>query len=244
MPARRTALVAALVAIIAVSGLAVALDRAEDDGRVATAGTESDATSTAPTAGAPSDDPTTTRAEGAAERTTDGAASSPAPASSAASTIDPDAPDLEDRGPHPALEDIDGWLQSDVTSLEELRGNVVAVQFWTFGCHNCQATLPHMRALRDRYAGQDFEIVGIHSPELSHEEDPDDVVAAAADLGVTWPIALDTSKRTFFGWQGGRGYWPHIYLLDRDGHVRYDHIGEGRYDEIDAAVGALLAESG
>ncbi len=151
-------------------------------------------------------------------------------------------PELPDRGPHEELAAIDGWLQSDVTSLEELRGKVVAVQFWTFGCRNCRATLPHVRALYAEHGDEDFEIVGIHSPELDHEEDPDAVAAAAADLGVTWPIALDTSKQTFFGWQGGRGFWPRLYLLDRDGHVRYDHIGEGRYDEIDVAVRALLAE--
>ena len=238
MPARRTALLAALLGVLAVSGLAVALDRGESDDGIATAGAEPEATAT--TTGAAPDATTEAKTNDTTNRTS--GASSPGPAPS--TTVDPDVPELADRGPHPALEDIDGWLQSDVTSLEELRGNVVAVQFWTFGCHNCRATLPHLRALRDQYAGQGFEIVGIHSPELSHEEDPDAVAAAAVDLGVTWPIALDTSKRTFFGWQGGRGYWPHIYLLDRDGHVRYDHIGEGRYDEIDAAVGALLAESG
>ena len=60
---------------------------------------------------------------------------------------------------------------------------------------------------------------------------------------MTWPIVLDTEKRTFHSWQEGtRAFWPRIYLLDRDGHIRYDHIGEGGYDEIDDAVGALVAE--
>ena len=153
------------------------------------------------------------------------------------------APDLPDRGLHPDLRQIDGWLQSDVTSLEELRGQVVAVQFWTFGCYNCKATLPHMQDLYATHRDQGFEIVGIHAPEFSHEADIDNIVAAAAELGVTWPIVLDSDKRTFHSWQEGtRSYWPRIYLLDRDGHIRYDHIGEGRYAEIDAAVQALLAE--
>ena len=154
-----------------------------------------------------------------------------------------DAPDLPDRGLHPELRDIEGWLQSEVTSLEELRGKVVAVQFWTFGCSNCKATLPHMQALYEAYGAEGFEIVGIHAPEFDYEADVDNIVEAAADLGVTWPIALDTKKRTFHSWQEGpRGYWPRIYLLDRDGHIRYDNRGEGRYDQIDAAVRALLAE--
>jgi len=152
-------------------------------------------------------------------------------------------PDLPDRGPHPELVDLAGWLQSDVTSLEELEGKVVAVQFWTFGCSNCKATLPHMSELYQRYGSQGFEIVGVHAPEFSYEADEANIVAAAADLGVTWPIALDPTKRTFHLWQEGpTAHWPRIYILDRDGHIRYDHIGEGRYDQIDAAVQALLAE--
>jgi thiol-disulfide isomerase/thioredoxin len=155
----------------------------------------------------------------------------------------PDTPELPDLGLHPPLREIDGWLQGDVTSLEELRGKVVAVQFWTFGCSNCRATLPHMKELYRTYRDQGFEIVGVHAPEFSFEEDVDNIVDAAADLGVTWPIALDTAKQTFHSWQEGtRAFWPRIYLLDREGHIRYDHIGEGRYDEIDAAVAALLAE--
>lgn len=152
-------------------------------------------------------------------------------------------PELPDRGLHPDLVDIDGWLQSDVTSLEELEGEVVAVQFWTFGCSNCKATLPHMRELYEKYGDQGFEIVGIHAPEFSYEADEANIVEAAADLGVTWPIVLDTNKRTFHSWQEGpTAHWPRIYLLDRAGHIRYDHIGEGRYEQIDAAVKALLAE--
>jgi thiol-disulfide isomerase/thioredoxin len=155
----------------------------------------------------------------------------------------PAAPDLPDRGLHPPLREIDGWLQSEVTSLEELRGKVVAVQFWTFACRNCVATLPHMQELYRTYRDQGFEIVGVHAPEFSFEEDVDNIVEAAAELGVTWPIVLDTAKQTFHSWQeGSRAFWPRVYLLDRDGHIRYDHIGEGRYDEIDAAVAALLAE--
>lgn len=163
--------------------------------------------------------------------------------SSPNTTAAPTPIDLPDRGVHPELVDIDGWLQSDVNSLEELRGNVVAVQFWTFGCFNCKATLEHMQQLYADYGDRGFEIVGVHSPEFSYEAEVGNIVEAAAELGVTWPIVLDTEKRAFHSWQeGSRAFWPRIYLLDRDGHIRYDHIGEGRYDEIDQAVQALLAE--
>ncbi len=152
-------------------------------------------------------------------------------------------PDLPDRGPHPPLVGLDGWQQSDIETLDELRGKVVAVQFWTFGCSNCKATKPHMAVLYEKYGGEDFEIVGVHSPEFDFEKDPERIAGAAVDLNVTWPIALDTEKRSFRSWQeGGRRFWPRIYLIDRDGNIRYDKIGEGRYDEIDAAVGALIDE--
>jgi thiol-disulfide isomerase/thioredoxin len=188
------------------------------------------------------DDGDTTPGSSVAPSATDdalvGERTSPAPAETVPT------PDLPNRGPHPELLEIDGWLQSEVTSLEDLRGKVVAVQFWTFGCSNCKATIPHMRELYERYGDQDFEIVGIHAPEFDFEAEVSNIEDAAAELGVTWPIVLDTNKRTFHSWQEGpTAHWPRIYLLDREGNIRYDNIGEGRYAETDAAVQALLAES-
>ena len=147
---------------------------------------------------------------------------------------------LPNLGPAEALVEIDGWLQSEIDSLEDLRGSVVVVQFWTFGCINCKRTLENLTALYAAHQGDDFEIVGIHSPEFDYEKDPDSIATAAADLGVTWPIALDTGKRTFFRWQDSPAYWPRTYVLDQYGNVRFDHIGEGAYDELNEAVASLL----
>lgn len=141
-----------------------------------------------------------------------------------------------------ALVDIDGWLQSDFTSLEELRGRVVLVQFWTFGCSSCKAVLPDMQRIYADYRAEGLEIVGVHSPEFSYEEDPDSIAAAAQDLGVTWPIALDTSRRNFHAWQGSPAYWPRTYALDRNGLIRYDNIGGFVYEDLEQTVAALLAE--
>lgn len=141
------------------------------------------------------------------------------------------------------LRDLDGWLQTDIRSLAELRGEVVIVQFWTFSCVNCKRTLPHLQALYSEHGHNGLEIVGIHSPEFTFEEDPAAVAEAARELGVTWAIALDTRQRNFFGWQGSRGYWPRTYVLDGEGRVRFDHIGEGAYEELAATVDYLLKES-
>jgi thiol-disulfide isomerase/thioredoxin len=155
----------------------------------------------------------------------------------------PAATDIPTLGPAPELTGLDGWLQSNVSSLAELKGKVVLVEFWTFGCINCKHTLPAIREIYADHAGPDFEMVGVHSPEFDYEKDPDAVSRAAAELGVTWPIALDTDRHNFHAWQGGRAYWPRIYILDREGNIRFDHIGEGKYEEMAATVSALLAES-
>jgi len=142
----------------------------------------------------------------------------------------------------PALKRLDGWLQSDISSLEELRGQVVILQFWTFGCSNCKATLPHLEDIYATYRDRGLEIVGVHSPEFDFEKDPDSILDAAIRLGVTWPIALDTSKLNFHAWQeGATAYWPRTYVIDQQGRIRFDHIGEGGYDDLEATVAALLA---
>ena len=144
----------------------------------------------------------------------------------------------------PPLVEVDGWLASDVTSLEELEGQVVVVEFWTFGCYNCKNRIPYTQDLYAKYRDQGLEIVGIHSPEFAYEREVNAIEAAMENLGVTWPVVLDTKRRTFREWQGSPAYWPRTYVLDRQGRVRFDHIGEGAYQELDRIVGYLLIESG
>jgi thiol-disulfide isomerase/thioredoxin len=183
-------------------------------------------------------------AEPAASMSTTPPAAEPGTASTSATLVatetEPPAALLPDLGPAGELVGIEGWLQSDVGSLEDLRGSVVVVQFWTFGCHNCKATLPNLEALYAEHRGADFEIVGVHSPEFDYEKDPAAITEAAARLGVTWPIAMDTRRQSFHVWQGSPAYWPRTYVLDRQGRIRFDHIGEGAYEELNAAVATLL----
>ncbi len=147
-----------------------------------------------------------------------------------------------DLGPAPELKGIDGWLQTDATDLSGIDADVIIVQFWTFSCRNCKNTLPFLQDIYAEYRDRGLEIVGVHSPEFGFEKDPTKVQEAALDLGVTWPIALDTSRRSFRSWQGSPAYWPRTYVLDREGNIRFDHIGEGAYDELEATVAFLLDE--
>ncbi len=166
-----------------------------------------------------------------------------APASTKRASTEPTDPPPVLMEEHPPLKEIDGWLQSDVTSLEELRGKVVIVEFWTFGCYNCRNRLPYTQDIYAAYRDQGLEIVGIHSPEFAYEKEVDAIVEAMDRLGVTWPVVLDTDRRTFREWQGSPAYWPRTYVLDRTGRVRFDHIGEGAYGALEDTVVALLAEA-
>jgi len=141
------------------------------------------------------------------------------------------------------LTNLDGWLQAEIDSLDDLRGQVVVVQFWTFGCINCKRTLANLADMYRRYHDEGLEIVGVHAPEFEYEREVDNIVAAAADLGVVWPIALDTHKTNFRAWQGNRRYWPRTYVIDQQGRLRFDHIGEGKYEELQATVAYLLDET-
>jgi thiol-disulfide isomerase/thioredoxin len=143
----------------------------------------------------------------------------------------------------PPLVEIDGWLQTEATSLAEIDAPVKIVQFWTFGCYNCKNTIPHLSEIYAEYQPQGLEIIGVHAPEFGYERDPDAIAQAAVDLGVTWPIALDTQKKNFRSWQSPRRFWPRTFVLDADGNIRFDRIGEGAYEELEATVAYLLAEA-
>jgi len=135
---------------------------------------------------------------------------------------------------------LDGWLQTDATQFSDFDGSVRVVQFWTFSCSNCKNTLENLRGLYDEFEPRGLEVIGVHAPEFSFEEDPVAIAQAAVELGVRWPIALDTDKTNFRSWQTGRRFWPRTFVLDREGNIRFDRIGEGAYDELNATVAYLI----
>ncbi|HEX2383746.1 MAG TPA: redoxin family protein [Acidimicrobiales bacterium] len=141
----------------------------------------------------------------------------------------------------PALAAAKGWVNSPPLSPEDLRGKVVVYDFWTYSCVNCVRTLPHVKALYDRYASDGLVIVGIHSPEFDFEKDHDNVQRAVQQLGVTWPVALDDDMAIWNAFSNN--YWPEEYLTDRDGKLRQVYIGEGAYDQKENDVRTLLGEA-
>lgn len=181
-----------------------------------------------------------------APATTDDSAAEPLAAATAApepATTDPPEPELEleNLGPRMGLVNLDGWLNTDIGSLDDLDGQVVLVEMWTFGCRNCKARIPYNQQYYEEFNDQGFEIVGVHAPEFSWEADIANIEQALVDLGVTWPVALDTTKVNFHRWQAGpTGYWPRSILIDQNGDIRYDHIGEGKYEELREAIAHLI----
>ena len=178
-------------------------------------------------------------------------ADAPAPAANttapAANTTVPLEP-IEVLGVADTLTGLDGWLNTEATSLEEIRAanKLTVVQFWTFGCRNCKNTLDALGQIYTDFRDQGVEIVGVHSPEFSYEADVDNIIEASADLGVFWPIALDTDKRNFHRWQPGNiGYWPRVYVIDGDNQIRFDRTGDGRatYEKLYETVEQLLAQA-
>lgn len=147
---------------------------------------------------------------------------------------------LPDLGAAPELSS-DTWLNTEEPlRLAGLRGQVVLVEMWTFGCINCQRVIPHLKAWHEAYAGQGLVVIGNHFPEFDFERDLEALHQAVGSRGITYPVAQDNDGET---WQAYRNrYWPTIYLVDKQGRLRYVHIGEGAYAETEAAIQALLQE--
>jgi thiol-disulfide isomerase/thioredoxin len=149
--------------------------------------------------------------------------------------------DLPDLGPAPELQN-DFWLNADEPlRLANLRGKVVLLDMWTFGCINCRNVVPSLREWHKDYQDQGLVVIGNHYPEFSYEQDLELVKQAMIELDITYAVAQDNDRLTWSAYNNR--YWPTLYLIDKNGNLRYKHIGEGAYAETEAAIVALLNES-
>jgi cytochrome c biogenesis protein CcdA/thiol-disulfide isomerase/thioredoxin len=152
---------------------------------------------------------------------------------------------LDDYGPAPEFKDVALWLNTPggrPLTMAGLHGKVVLVSFWTYTCVNCLRELPHVKAWYDAYRHDGFVVVGVHAPEFAFEHEPRNVRRAVQDLDIEHPVALDNEFGTWNAY--ANQYWPASYLVDRGGHVRYVHFGEGEYDRTERAIRTLLAVEG
>jgi thiol-disulfide isomerase/thioredoxin len=143
----------------------------------------------------------------------------------------------------PEFAQVDGYINTYNNSpltLSSLKGKVVLVDFWTYSCINCIRTIPYINDWNQKYTDKGLVIVGVHSPEFEFEKNYDNVKAAVQRLGITYPVILDSDHGTWNAY--GNQYWPRHYLIDNQGYIRDNHIGEGGYDQTEKAIQSLLAE--
>jgi thiol-disulfide isomerase/thioredoxin len=140
----------------------------------------------------------------------------------------------------PEFAKITGYINTEPINLKNLKGKVVLVDFWTYSCINCIRTIPYLVDWNEKYADKGLVIVGIHSPEFEFEKNIDNVKAAVQKYGIKYPVLQDNDKGTWDAYQNR--YWPRKYLIDNEGYIRYDHIGEGGYAEVEKVIQSLLTE--
>jgi thiol-disulfide isomerase/thioredoxin len=140
----------------------------------------------------------------------------------------------------PEFQGISEWLNGSPLTVADLSGSVVLIQFWTFACINCQRTLPYIVKWHQQYAEQGLKVVGVHTPEFAFEREISNVQKALQQHQITYPVPIDSDFKTWKAYDNG--YWPELYLADRQGMVRYNHIGEGAYDTTEQTIRQLLQE--
>lgn len=143
--------------------------------------------------------------------------------------------------PYVEIVNPSGFVNTDSITIGELVGQkVILVDFMTYSCINCQRTFPYLNAWYEKYKKEGLEIVGIHTPEFAFEHDIENVKQAMIEFGIKYPVVLDNDYSTWRAYENR--YWPRKYLIDINGNIVYDHIGEGDYEETEAKIKELLDE--
>ena len=141
----------------------------------------------------------------------------------------------------PEFQGISTWLNSSPLTTADLKGNVVLVQFWTFSCINCQRTLPYIVQWHQKYADQGLKVIGIHTPEFAFERETNNIQKALQEHQITYAVPVDNEYKTWKAYENN--FWPHLFLADRQGILRYDHIGEGAYNQTEQTIRQLLSQA-
>jgi thiol-disulfide isomerase/thioredoxin len=150
--------------------------------------------------------------------------------------------ELAVEGHLPGFDGATGWLNSPPLTVEDLRGKVVLVDFWTYTCINWLRTLGYVRAWAEKYQEHGLVVVGVHTPEFPFERDVDNVRRAVEDMAVEYPVALDPDYGVWRAF--ANSYWPAAYFADAEGRIRHHQFGEGGYEDCERVIQRLLGEAG
>ena len=138
------------------------------------------------------------------------------------------------------------WINSEPLTLDDLKGKVILLDFWTFDCWNCYRSFPWMNALEKRLESKGLQVIGVHTPEFEHEKIRTNIETKAKEFKLHHPIMIDND---FTYWRAMHNkYWPAFYIIDKRGQVRSvffgeTHDGDGQAKEIERTIFALLSEA-
>ncbi|SFF59337.1 Cytochrome oxidase Cu insertion factor, SCO1/SenC/PrrC family [Duganella sp. CF458] len=141
----------------------------------------------------------------------------------------------------PEFSGITHWLNSEPLTIKQLRGKVILVDFWTYDCINCINTLSHVVQWHDKYKDKGLVVVGVHTPEYAFERKTENVRTALKRFDIRYPVAQDNRYATWNAYNNR--YWPAFYLVNKKGQVVYTHFGEGQYQQTEARIQQLLAQT-
>ena len=150
------------------------------------------------------------------------------------------------QAPEFTQQDERDWFNSAPLQIENLRGKVVMIDFWTFGCWNCYRSFPWLKGVEEKFAGQPFTVIGVHSPEFEHEKNYRSIEKKIAEFGLEHPVMVDNDHKY---WKKVRNrYWPAFYIIDKDGYIRSifigeTHAGQPQAKKIEKRIAELLKES-
>ena len=147
---------------------------------------------------------------------------------------------LGNEGTFPSLDGAVAWLNSPPLKASELRGKVVLIEFWTYSCINCLRAIPYVEAWSQKYKDDGLVVIGVHTPEFAFEKDQGNIAKAVRDLGITYPVAIDSNYGIWKAFNNE--YWPAHYFIDAQGVIRYHHFGEGEYDKSEEVIQELLKQ--
>jgi thiol-disulfide isomerase/thioredoxin len=152
-----------------------------------------------------------------------------------------ESPSIVGGSPLSGLSGATGWINSAPLTAKQLKGKVVLVDFWDYSCINCIRTIPYVRAWAEKYKDSGLVVIGVHTPEFDIEKQMPNVQKAVNKFGITYPVALDNNYAIWNAFHNQ--YWPAHYFIDAKGKVRYEHFGEGEYDQSERWIQELLKEA-
>jgi thiol-disulfide isomerase/thioredoxin len=133
------------------------------------------------------------------------------------------------------------WFNGGPVFLSELHGQPVLVDFWDYACSASLRALPYVNEWHRRYRDSGLVVVGVHTPKFHFGREPENVSKAIERLGIEYPVVMDNAEMIWANY--GNRAWPTKYLVDRDGYVRCQNIGEGNYRSFERSLQFLLHDA-